>query len=72
MYQKHLLFPNAEVSAPSPTIQLPQQKPIEVPVAVNNPLPFPSSIMAPFGRPTTVSHDTDEDEGLKHLEQVIL
>lgn len=59
----------AEVSAPSPTIQLPQQKPIEVPVAVNNPLPFPSSIIAPFGRPTTVSHDTDEDEGLKHLEQ---
>uniref|UniRef100_A0A3P8SB58 GRB10 interacting GYF protein 2 n=1 Tax=Amphiprion percula TaxID=161767 RepID=A0A3P8SB58_AMPPE len=65
----HISTTLAEVSAPSPTIQLPQQKPIEVPVAMNNPLPFPSSIMEPIGRPTTVSHDTDEDEGLKHFEQ---
>uniref|UniRef100_A0A3Q1FKJ3 GRB10 interacting GYF protein 2 n=1 Tax=Acanthochromis polyacanthus TaxID=80966 RepID=A0A3Q1FKJ3_9TELE len=65
----HISTTLAEVSAPSPTIQLPQQKPIEVPVAMNNPLPFPSSIMAPIGRPTTVPHDTDEDEGLKHFEQ---
>ncbi|XP_047446057.1 GRB10-interacting GYF protein 2 isoform X2 [Mugil cephalus] len=57
------------VSAPSPTVQLLQQKPIDVPVAMNNPLPFPSSIMAPIGRPTTVPQDTDEDEGLKHFEQ---
>lgn len=59
-----------EVSAPSPTVQLPQQKPMEVPVAMNNPLPFPSSMLAPISRPTTVPHDTDEDEGLKHFEQV--
>ncbi|XP_023149331.1 GRB10-interacting GYF protein 2 isoform X4 [Amphiprion ocellaris] len=65
----HISTTLAEVSAPSPTIQLPQQKPIEVPVAMNNPLPFPSSIMDPIGRPTTVPHDTDEDEGLKHFEQ---
>ncbi|KAM4550965.1 GRB10-interacting GYF protein 2 isoform 5-T5 [Odontesthes bonariensis] len=57
------------VSAPSPTVQLPQQKPIEVSVALNNPLPFPSNIMAPIGRPTSVPHETDEDEGLKHFEQ---
>uniref|UniRef100_A0A3Q1I7U4 GYF domain-containing protein n=1 Tax=Anabas testudineus TaxID=64144 RepID=A0A3Q1I7U4_ANATE len=57
------------VSAPSPSIQLPLQKPMEVPVAMNNPLPFPSNVLAPIGRPTTVSHDTDEDEGLKHFEQ---
>uniref|UniRef100_A0A8P4G8T4 GYF domain-containing protein n=1 Tax=Dicentrarchus labrax TaxID=13489 RepID=A0A8P4G8T4_DICLA len=59
----------AEVSAPSPTVPLPQQKPMEVPVAMNNPLPFPSNLLAPIGRPTTVPHDTDEDEGLKHFEQ---
>uniref|UniRef100_A0A7N6FBI8 GYF domain-containing protein n=1 Tax=Anabas testudineus TaxID=64144 RepID=A0A7N6FBI8_ANATE len=58
-----------KVSAPSPSIQLPLQKPMEVPVAMNNPLPFPSNVLAPIGRPTTVSHDTDEDEGLKHFEQ---
>lgn len=63
-----LLF--AEVPAPSPAVQLPQQKPVEVPVAMNNPLPFPSSMLAPISRPTTVPHDTDEDEGLKHFEQV--
>lgn len=39
-------------------------------MAMNNPLPFPSNVLAPIGRPTTVSHDTDEDEGLKHFEQV--
>uniref|UniRef100_A0A8C4GEY1 GYF domain-containing protein n=1 Tax=Dicentrarchus labrax TaxID=13489 RepID=A0A8C4GEY1_DICLA len=57
------------LSAPSPTVPLPQQKPMEVPVAMNNPLPFPSNLLAPIGRPTTVPHDTDEDEGLKHFEQ---
>ncbi|XP_076601121.1 GRB10-interacting GYF protein 2 isoform X1 [Chaetodon auriga] len=65
----HISTTLAEVSAPSPAVQLPQQKPVEVPVAMNNPLPFPSSILAPIGRPTTVPHDTDEDEGLKHFEQ---
>lgn len=60
----------AEVSAPSPAVQLPQQKNMEVPVVMNNPLPFPSNILAPIGRPTAVPHDTDEDEGLKHFEQV--
>ncbi|XP_035526513.1 GRB10-interacting GYF protein 2 isoform X1 [Morone saxatilis] len=65
----HISTTLAEVSAPSPTVPLPQQKPIEVPVVMNNPLPFPSNILAPIGRPTTVPHDTDEDEGLKHFEQ---
>ncbi|XP_041848117.1 GRB10-interacting GYF protein 2 isoform X1 [Melanotaenia boesemani] len=65
----HISTTLAEVSAPLTTVQLPQQKPIEVPVAMNNPLPFPSTIMAPIGRPITVPHDTDEDEGLKHFEQ---
>ncbi|CAJ1072284.1 GRB10-interacting GYF protein 2 isoform X1 [Xyrichtys novacula] len=65
----HISTTRTEVSAPSPTVQLPQQKPMEVPVAINNPLPFPSSILAPIGRPTAVPHDTDEDEGLKHFEQ---
>ncbi|XP_073346894.1 GRB10-interacting GYF protein 2 isoform X1 [Pagrus major] len=57
------------VSAPSPAIQLPQQKPMEVPVVMNNPLTFSSSMLAPIGRPTAVPHDTDEDEGLKHFER---
>uniref|UniRef100_A0A8C4DDX5 GYF domain-containing protein n=1 Tax=Dicentrarchus labrax TaxID=13489 RepID=A0A8C4DDX5_DICLA len=65
----HISTTLAEVSAPSPTVPLPQQKPMEVPVAMNNPLPFPSNLLAPIGRPTTVPHDTDEDEGLKHFEQ---
>ncbi|KAF0046942.1 hypothetical protein F2P81_000575 [Scophthalmus maximus] len=38
----------AEVSAPSPSVQLLQQKPMAVPVAMNNLLPFPSS---PFSNP---------------------
>ncbi|XP_030015703.1 GRB10-interacting GYF protein 2 isoform X1 [Sphaeramia orbicularis] len=65
----HISTAHTEVSAPAPAVQLPQPKPMEVPVAMTNPLPFPSSIMAPIGRPTTVPHDTDEDEGLKHFEQ---
>ncbi|XP_041805444.1 GRB10-interacting GYF protein 2 isoform X2 [Chelmon rostratus] len=65
----HISSTLAEVSTTSPTVQLLQQKPVEVPVAMNNPLPFPSSILAPIGRPTTLPHDTDEDEGLKHFEQ---
>ncbi|XP_076733324.1 GRB10-interacting GYF protein 2 isoform X3 [Maylandia zebra] len=65
----HISTTLTEVSAPSPTLHIPQQKPIEVSVPMNNPLPFPSNIMSPFGRPNTVSHDTDEDEGLKHFEQ---
>ncbi len=67
---QYLLLFYTEVSAPSSTVQLPPQKPMEVPVAMNNPLPFPSSMLAPIGRPTAVPHDTDEDEGLKHFEQV--
>ncbi|KAM9322580.1 GRB10-interacting GYF protein 2 isoform 3-T3 [Pholidichthys leucotaenia] len=62
----HLSTALSEVSAPSPTLQLPQQKPIEAPVAMNNPLPFPSNVVAPVGR---YRHDTDEDEGLKNFEQ---
>ncbi|XP_038573944.1 GRB10-interacting GYF protein 2 isoform X1 [Micropterus salmoides] len=65
----HISTTHTEVSAPSPAVQLPQQKNMEVPVVMNNPLPFPSNILAPIGRPTAVPHDTDEDEGLKHFEQ---
>uniref|UniRef100_UPI0037E94764 GRB10-interacting GYF protein 2 isoform X3 n=1 Tax=Semicossyphus pulcher TaxID=241346 RepID=UPI0037E94764 len=65
----HISTTRADVPAPSPSVQLPQQKPMEVPVVMNNPLPFPSSMLAPIGRPTAVPHDTDEDEGLKHFEQ---
>ncbi|XP_070412201.1 GRB10-interacting GYF protein 2 isoform X6 [Nothobranchius furzeri] len=56
-------------SVPSSTVQLPKQKPIEVSVSLNNHSPFTSSLIAPISRPTTVPHDTDEDEGLKHFEQ---
>ncbi|XP_029930227.1 GRB10-interacting GYF protein 2 isoform X4 [Myripristis murdjan] len=65
----HIATTRTEVSAPSPTVQLQQQKPMEVPVAMPNALPFPTSMMAPIGRPATMPHDTDEDEGLKHFEQ---
>ncbi|KAM9844853.1 GRB10-interacting GYF protein 2 isoform 2-T2 [Aulostomus maculatus] len=65
----HISTTITEVSPPSSSIQQPQQKPMEVPVVMNNPLPFPSSIVAPIGRPTPIQHDTDEDEGLKHFEQ---
>ncbi|XP_055084647.1 GRB10-interacting GYF protein 2 isoform X2 [Periophthalmus magnuspinnatus] len=51
------------------TVHLPHQKPMECPVVTNTSLPFSSNLMAPIGRPTTVSHETDEDEGLKHFEQ---
>ncbi|KAM7400621.1 hypothetical protein PAMA_005017 [Pampus argenteus] len=60
----HISTTLPEVSVSSSTVQ-----PMEVPVAMNNPLPFPSSIMAPIGRPTAVPHDADEDEGLKHFER---
>ncbi|XP_067330133.1 GRB10-interacting GYF protein 2 isoform X2 [Channa argus] len=65
----HISTTLAEVSSPSPSVQLPQQKPMEVHVAMKNPLPFPSTVITPIGRPTTVPHDTDEDEGLTHFEQ---
>ncbi|XP_041659364.1 GRB10-interacting GYF protein 2 isoform X2 [Cheilinus undulatus] len=66
----HISTTRTEVSAPSPTVQLPQPKSMEVPMLItNNPLPFPSTMLAPIGRPTAVPHDTDEDEGLKHFEQ---
>lgn len=39
-------------------------------MVMNNPLPFPSNILASIRRPTTLPHDTDEDERLKHFEQV--
>ncbi|XP_028988113.1 GRB10-interacting GYF protein 2 isoform X3 [Betta splendens] len=65
----HISTTLPEVSAPSPIIQIPQQKHVDVSVAINNPLPFTSSIIGPIGRPSAVSHDTDEDEGLKHFEQ---
>ncbi|XP_029308582.1 LOW QUALITY PROTEIN: GRB10-interacting GYF protein 2 [Cottoperca gobio] len=64
----HISTTLAEVSAPSPSVQLPK-KHMAVPVAMNNCLSFSSSIMAPIGRPTAVPHDTDEDERLKHFEQ---
>lgn len=60
----------AEVSVPSSSVHLQQHKPMEVPVAMNNSSSFTSSRIAPISRPTTVPHDTDEDEGLKHFEQV--
>uniref|UniRef100_A0A3B5MIU0 GYF domain-containing protein n=1 Tax=Xiphophorus couchianus TaxID=32473 RepID=A0A3B5MIU0_9TELE len=61
--------PAEQVSAPSSTIHLPQQKPIEISLAINNALPYTTNIIARISRPTTVTHDTDEDEGLKHFEQ---
>ncbi|KAK1879499.1 GRB10-interacting GYF protein 2 [Dissostichus eleginoides] len=64
----HISTTLAEVSAPSPSVQLPQ-KHMVVPAAMKHPLSFSSSLMAPIGRPTAVSHDTDEDERLKHFEQ---
>uniref|UniRef100_A0A146P5F4 GRB10 interacting GYF protein 2 n=1 Tax=Fundulus heteroclitus TaxID=8078 RepID=A0A146P5F4_FUNHE len=64
----HISTTLPEVSAPSSTVHLSQQKPVEVPVPINNPLPYPSNIMAPISRPTMVTHDADED-GLKHFEQ---
>lgn len=59
----------AEVSAPSPSVQRRHQVPMEVPMAMANPLPF-ASMMATIGRPVIVPRDADEDEGLKHFEQV--
>ncbi|XP_057713304.1 GRB10-interacting GYF protein 2 isoform X1 [Corythoichthys intestinalis] len=56
---------HTEVRTPLSTIQ----KPMEVPLAMNNPLPFSSSVLAPIGRPAAMPQDTDEDEGLKHFEQ---
>ncbi|XP_061776340.1 GRB10-interacting GYF protein 2 isoform X3 [Nerophis ophidion] len=56
------------VRTPLSAMQQPQQKPLKVPVTMRNHLPFSSSMMAPIARPTAVLHDTDEDEGLKHLE----
>ncbi|XP_034090456.1 GRB10-interacting GYF protein 2 isoform X7 [Gymnodraco acuticeps] len=64
----HISTTLAEVSAPSPSVQL-SQKHMVVPAAMKHPLSFSSSLMAPIGRPTAVSHDTDEDERLKHFEQ---
>ncbi|XP_061835450.2 GRB10-interacting GYF protein 2 isoform X4 [Nerophis lumbriciformis] len=57
-----------EVRTPLSAMQQPQQKPLKAPVAMSNHLSFSSSMMAPIARPTAVLHDTDEDEGLKHLE----
>ncbi|XP_075877522.1 GRB10-interacting GYF protein 2 isoform X4 [Nelusetta ayraudi] len=65
----HISTALTEVSASAPSLQLPQQKPMEVPKAVANPLPFPTSMLAPISRPAAMLHDTDEDEGLKHFEQ---
>ncbi|MEQ2259913.1 hypothetical protein XENORESO_019064 [Xenotaenia resolanae] len=65
----HISTTLTEVSAPSSTVHLSQQKPVEVAMAINNPLPYTSNILAPISRPTTVTNDTDEDEGLKHFEQ---
>ncbi|XP_068604992.1 GRB10-interacting GYF protein 2 [Brachionichthys hirsutus] len=65
----HISATLREASVPSPAVQLPQQKHMEVPVATKNALPFSSSILTSIGRPTNVPHDTDEDEGLKHFEQ---
>uniref|UniRef100_A0A1A8LPM7 GRB10 interacting GYF protein 2 n=1 Tax=Nothobranchius pienaari TaxID=704102 RepID=A0A1A8LPM7_9TELE len=65
----HISTTLPEGSVPSSTVQLPKQKPVEVSVSLNNHSPFTSSLIAPISRPTTVPHDTDEDEGLKHFEQ---
>ncbi|XP_076000686.1 GRB10-interacting GYF protein 2 isoform X3 [Genypterus blacodes] len=65
----HIVATHKEVSAPSPAIQLAQHKAMEAHVAMPNPMSFPTSIMAPIGRPSTLPPDTDEDEGLKHFEQ---
>ncbi|XP_038145203.1 GRB10-interacting GYF protein 2 isoform X2 [Cyprinodon tularosa] len=65
----HISTTLPEASAPSSTVHLPQQKPVEVPVAMSNPLLYTSNIVTPISRPTTVTNDADEDEGLKHFEQ---
>ncbi|XP_061588295.1 GRB10-interacting GYF protein 2 isoform X3 [Cololabis saira] len=62
----HISTSLAEITS---TVKLPLKKPIEVPLVMNNRLPFPSHVLAPIARPTTVPHDPDEDEGLKHFEQ---
>ncbi|KAK7945620.1 hypothetical protein WMY93_001348 [Mugilogobius chulae] len=51
------------------TVQLSHKKTMACPVATNTSLPFSTNVMAPISRPTTVSHEADEDEGLKHFEQ---
>lgn len=45
-------------------------KPVEVPVAKPDALPFPKSIVPPAGQLAAMASDADEDEGLKHFEQV--
>lgn len=45
-------------------------KPAEVPVAVPDALPFPKSIVSHIGQLAAMATDADEDEGLKHFEQV--
>lgn len=45
-------------------------KPVEVPVAVPDALPFPNSVVPPISQHATMVTDADEDEGLKHFEQV--
>ncbi|XP_037131060.1 GRB10-interacting GYF protein 2 isoform X2 [Syngnathus acus] len=65
-------LPNSRISATLTDVRRQSssmQTPGEVLVAMNNPLPFSSSALAPISRPAAVSHDTDEDEGLKHFEQ---
>lgn len=62
--------PSPSVLPPQPVASQSQQpKPVEVPVAVPAALPY-KSIIAPIGQPTAMPPDTDEDEGLKHFEQV--
>ncbi|XP_028328195.1 LOW QUALITY PROTEIN: GRB10-interacting GYF protein 2 [Gouania willdenowi] len=61
----HISTTLTDVSTPSPTVQLPQQKSMDV----TSPRPFPSSPLAAIRRPAAaVTHDAEED-GLKHFEQ---
>ncbi|XP_072297604.1 GRB10-interacting GYF protein 2 isoform X1 [Eucyclogobius newberryi] len=69
MSMSHISTVHTEHPVSVHTVQLSHKKPMECPVTTNASLPFSSNIMAHIGRPTTVSHETDEDEGLKHFEQ---
>jgi len=70
------LLPDLPLSTPSvlPVQSVPTQtqqvKPLEMPVTVAPVLPHSKGIVGPFSRPSALPSDMDEDEGLKHFEQV--
>ena len=58
--------PTPKATLPQPALPQPLEKPAAVPIG----LPFTALGMPPFGRPGGMPHFADEDEGLKHFEQV--